>query len=117
MQLVQVSLRVKPEKAAEYEAAFQSLRTATLANEPGCPFFELHKDPNDPLHYTVFEAYAGPDAVAAHVAAPYYAPHANIFVECLEGDHMAEIKRLGLTGRDMYSVVKGVDFTRYDLLP
>jgi quinol monooxygenase YgiN len=64
----------------------------------------------------VLEAYADKDAVAAHTSTAYYLETAAIFVECLTGDHMEEIKKRNLTGLAMYSVVNNLHFQRFETL-
>ncbi len=116
MKFIHVSLTVKSEKAEFYEHTFGALRRLVLANEPGCRVFELCRDPETPDAYHVFEAYDGDEAIRAHGAAPYYEPHARLFLECVKGDHMAEIERRGLTGRAMFEVVQNIKFERYESL-
>jgi quinol monooxygenase YgiN len=116
MRFVQVTLTVKPEKAALYEQTFRELKEQVAQFEPGCKFFELCRDPAVPNVYHVLEAYADQDAVAAHTATAYYLETAAIFVECLAGDHMEEIKQRKLTGLAMYSVVKNLHFQRFETL-
>ncbi len=116
MIFVHAIVRVKPEKTALYEEAFRALRARTLANEPGCPVFEAAVNPSDPCEYRVFEAYEDEDAIAQHISTDYYAPAAATFVECMEGDHMEEIERRGLTGRAMYDVIKSVKMERFETL-
>ena len=116
MKFVHVTLTVKPEKAALYEQTFRELKDQVYRLEPGCKFFELCRDPVELSAYHVLEAYADQDAVAAHAATAYYRETAAIFVECLAGNHMEEIRKRGLTGLAMYSVVKNLDFQRFETL-
>jgi quinol monooxygenase YgiN len=116
MKFVQVTLTVKPEKAALYEQTFRELQAQVKQLEPGCTFFELCRDPAQPCVYHVLEAYTNQDAVAAHTATAYYLETAAIFVECLAGDHMEEIRKRKLTGLAMYSVVNNLRFQRYETL-
>jgi quinol monooxygenase YgiN len=115
MRVTQAILRIKPEKAELYEKTFHELRDKVLENEPGTTFFELCRDPEQPGAYRVFEAYADAEAIQAHVATDYYLETARIFVECLEGDHMVEIARRGLTQpRDMYALVNSLKLERFE---
>jgi quinol monooxygenase YgiN len=116
MRLIHVKLRIRPDKVGVYERTFHELRTSVHQSEPGCTFFELCKDAKRPFVYHVFEAYADEAAIAAHCATDHYASTARVFVECLEGDHMEEINRRHLTGRDMYAVVRGIEFERFETL-
>lgn len=114
MRITKVTLHVRPDKARVYEETFQRLRERVLAEEEGCTFFELCRDPNDRGTYHVLEAYADEAAVEAHVTTPYYKETARVFVECLQGDHMAAIRARGLEGRAMYQLVEGIRFERLE---
>jgi quinol monooxygenase YgiN len=116
MKFMHVTLRVKPDKAALYEKTFLELRKMVLEREPGALVFEACKDPDVPNGYRVFEAYKDQDAITSHSATEYYLRTAKVFVECLEGDHMDEIKRRGLEGREMYTVIKGIKFERFETI-
>jgi quinol monooxygenase YgiN len=116
MRFVHVTLTVKPEKAALYEQTFRELKAQVAQFEPGCRLFELCRDPAKPFVYHVLEAYIDQDAVAAHTATAYYLETAAIFVECLAGDHMEEIRKRKLTGLAMYSVVNNLQFERLETL-
>jgi quinol monooxygenase YgiN len=117
MRVIEAVLRVKPEKAKLYEDTFKELRELVLAHEPRTTFFELCKDPELPDTYHVFEAYEDQDAVQVHVATDHYKRTAEVFLECLAGDHMDEIKRRGLTEpRERYALVdpNSLKLKRYD---
>lgn len=116
MRITKVTLRVKPEKARLYEETFLKLRDRVLREEDGCAFFELCRDARDSQTYHVIEAYADETAVAQHVATSYYKETARIFVECLEGDHLAEIEARGLEGMAMYQAVKNMEFERLETI-
>jgi quinol monooxygenase YgiN len=116
MRLTHVTLRVKPDRAELYEKAFHELRAKVLENEPGVFVFEACRDPVEPNTYRVFEGYKTPEAIQKHIVTDYYIASARIFVECIEGDHMAEIERQGLRGVDMYKAVKGLKFERMETI-
>jgi len=116
MKFTHVTLTVKPEKVALYERTFRELKDQVQRFEPECRFFELCRDPAEPFVYHVFEAYTNQDAVAAHTATAYYLQTAAIFIECLAGDHMEEVRKRKLTGLAMYSVVKNIHFQRFETL-
>jgi autoinducer 2-degrading protein len=116
MRFIHVTLTVKPEKATLYEQTFNELQKLVVEHEPGCRLFEVCRDPTQPFTYHVLEAYADQSAVAAHTATDYYMRTAEIFVECLAGDHMEEIRQRKLTGLAMYSVVKNLQFQRLETL-
>lgn len=116
MRITKVKLRVRPGKSELYEDTFLRLRDRVLAEEEGCAFFELCRDPDDREVYHVIEAYADDAAVERHVQTPYYKETARVFVECLQGDHMAAIEERGLEGKAMYQVVQGIDFERLETI-
>jgi quinol monooxygenase YgiN len=111
-----VTLRIKPEMAERYESAFRKVRAQVLQNEPGCPLFELCRDPNEPYTYHILEAYADAEAIKAHTDAEYYKETIEFFVQCIEGEHMKEIQKRGLSGRAMLSLVKNIEFERFESL-
>jgi quinol monooxygenase YgiN len=110
------TLRVRPDQVQRYEETFRELRATTLANEAGCLFLEACRDPADAGTYHVFEAYADAAAVKAHTETSYYARTADIFVECIDGEHMREIRARGLTGFAMYSVIENIGFERFETI-
>ncbi len=116
MRFVHAIVRLKPEQVALYAKVCMELRGLVLENEPGCPIFELAPDPQDPNVYHVFEAYKDMAAIQAHIAKDYYKRTARILVECMEGDHMVEIDRQGLTGNAMYGLINSVTMNRYETL-
>jgi quinol monooxygenase YgiN len=108
MRVTLATMRIRPDKAELYEATFLELRELVLANEPGTTFFELCRDPADPIIYRVFEAYRDADAIAEHVATDYYDRTARIFVTCLEGDHVERAAAQGITEpREIYKLAGG----------
>lgn len=114
MRFVHAILRVKPEKADLYERTFKELQDLVQKHEPGTLLFEAAKDPEVPNGYRVFEAYKDMKAVDDHTATDYYKRTAAVFVECLEGDHMEQIRARGLTGRAMYQLITSVKLERFD---
>jgi quinol monooxygenase YgiN len=115
MRVTVATLRVKPEKAELYEKTFLELKEKVDANEPGTTFFELCRDADDRCVYRVFEAYRDADAIAEHCATDYYNETAKIFLECLEGDHMEEVRRRGITDpREGYKLTNSLRLDRYD---
>jgi quinol monooxygenase YgiN len=116
VKFIHVSLRIKPDRAELYEETFLKLRALVLQNEPGCPVFEICRDPEERCVYHIFEAYADAEALKAHIATDYYRANARVFVECLEGDHMEEINRRGASGAEMYSLVRNIKFERFETI-
>lgn len=102
--------------AEHYERTFRELRAQVLQNEPGCPVFELCRDLAEPYLYHILEAYTDAAAIKAHVDTEYYKAAIEFFVECIEGDHMQEIQRRGLSGPAMLSAVKNIKFERFESL-
>lgn len=117
MKITVATCRIKPEKAELYERTFLELKDLVEANEPGTTFFQLTKDPSQPNTYLVFEAYRDADAVTEHVTKDYYDRTARIFVECLDGDHVEQAKRLGHTDpREAYKLADSLKLARYDTI-
>jgi quinol monooxygenase YgiN len=116
MRFIHAILQVHPDKAKLYEDTFATLRAQCLEREPGTLVFEVCRDPSVPNGYRVFEAYSDIDAIKTHVETDYYKAAAAVFVECIAGDHMDEIRRRGLVGREMYDLVKTVTMERFDTL-
>ena len=56
-------------------------------------------------------------AIGAHAATDYYDATARVFSECLEGDHLEEIGRRGVTdAREMYKLVNGLKLERFETI-
>lgn len=102
MRLSQVTLRVKPDMIDQYEKTFHELRAKVLANEPGCPFFEVWHDPNDRGRFRVFEAYRDPAAVATHLATDYYKAAMKLFEPCLEPNSASLERFVMITDPDVW---------------
>jgi quinol monooxygenase YgiN len=110
-------MQIKPEKTELYEKTCLELRELMQKHEPeGAPIFELARDPKDPCVYHVFEAYKDQAAIDHHTSTDYYKRTAAVFVECLAGNHLEEIKRRGLTGREMYSLINSLKLEAYETL-
>ena len=116
MRFIHVTLHVKPDMVPLYESTFFRLQDEVRKHEPGCRMLEFCRDPSDPLTYHVLEAYDDEAAVEAHVTTDYYLETADIFIRCLQGDHMKEIEARGLSGRAMYALVDNIDFQRMETI-
>ena len=66
-----VYMRVLPENAQAYEAAFAAMREKVFANEPGAIHYALSKSADDPTRYMAIEVYRDEAALAAHAGADY----------------------------------------------
>ncbi len=65
-----VTIRPKPDRAAEAEAQLQSMRRHTLT-EPGCVFMHLVQPQDDPDSWVMLEMFASRAAWDAHMKQPY----------------------------------------------
>jgi quinol monooxygenase YgiN len=61
-----VTIKAKPGKGKELEAAFAPCIAATK-KEPGCLAYELNRDPDDPTAYVMFEKFRDVAALEAHL--------------------------------------------------
>jgi len=67
-----VTIKAKPGKEKELEAAFASCIVATK-KEPGCLAYELNRDPDDTTSYVMFEKFKNLAALEAHLKAGHTA--------------------------------------------
>ena len=65
------TLRVQPDKEAEFEAVFAELAPAVRANEPGNSFYKLFRTAEAGV-YKVLECYDDAAAVEAHRASTHF---------------------------------------------
>lgn len=114
MFIAHVTLKIRQDKTDLYESTFDKLRRDVKEFEPGCSMFELCKDPAEFGVYHVFEAYLDDEATRYHTSTTYYQETANIFIECIAGNHLDEIKAKSLRGRAMYDAVKNIQIDRYE---
>jgi quinol monooxygenase YgiN len=61
-------------REGESDAVADILRrlTALSRAEPGCLQYDVHRDPEDPNSFFLFERYADDAAFAAHEASPHF---------------------------------------------
>jgi quinol monooxygenase YgiN len=72
MIVVHVSIQVKPEHAAAFEAAcIENARASAL--EHGVVRFEFLKQTEEPNRYALWEVYRDEESIAAHRLTPHYA--------------------------------------------
>lgn len=69
---VVATLKVQPEKSAEFEKVFLDLAAKVKANEPGCLMYQLTKSRTDAGVYKVLEVYASEEALKAHGGTDYF---------------------------------------------
>lgn len=79
-------LRVKLEKAKDFEALQIKLRELTFANEPGTPIYELLRDRDDPLTYMCVATFTDNDAFEFHQKTPFHDELVPPILECLASD-------------------------------
>ena len=65
-------LKVKPDKTAEFEAAFCQFQQTVRSSEPGVVYFGLHRSQTGAGCYSVMEQYRDEAALAAHRNTPHY---------------------------------------------
>ncbi|MFC0102317.1 putative quinol monooxygenase [Sphingopyxis terrae] len=78
------TLRVQPDKKAEFEAVFAELAPAVRANEPGNSFYKLFRTAEAGV-YKVLECYDDEAAVAAHRASDHFRTLGAKLGPCLAG--------------------------------
>jgi quinol monooxygenase YgiN len=69
---VVATLKVQPEKAAEFEKVFLDLAAKVKANEPGCLMYQLTRSKSEEGVYKVLELYASMDALKHHGGTDYF---------------------------------------------
>lgn len=71
MQVTLVHVHVKPECIERFIEATRLNHEASV-QEAGNQRFDVLQDPQDPGHFILYEAYATPEAAAAHKQNPHY---------------------------------------------
>jgi quinol monooxygenase YgiN len=69
---VVATLKVRPDKAADFEKVFLDLQQKVKANEPGCLAYQLTRSRGEPGTYKVLELYASEEALKAHGGSDYF---------------------------------------------
>lgn len=69
---VVATLKVQPDKAADFEKVFLDLQNKVKGNEPGCLVYQLTRSRTEAGVYKVLELYASADALKAHGGADYF---------------------------------------------
>jgi quinol monooxygenase YgiN len=62
---------VLPNREDEAVGLFARLTAASRA-EPGCRMYQVHRSPEEPRHFFLYEQYADDAALAAHRASPHF---------------------------------------------
>lgn len=87
MHVTLVHVRVKPASVEAFVVATQANHEASI-REPGNRRFDVLQDPSDATRFILYEAYATPDAAAAHKLTAHYATWRDTVT-----DMMAEPRR------------------------
>lgn len=82
---VVATLKIQPDKAAEFEAVFRTLMAAVRSHEPGNLCYQLTRSRTDPSIYKVLEVYADADALKAHGASDHFKAAGPGIGACLAG--------------------------------
>lgn len=69
---VVATLKVQPDKSADFEKVFLDLQNKVKANEPGCLVYQLTRSKTEAGVYKVLELYASADALKAHGGSDYF---------------------------------------------
>ena len=72
MKAVIATLRVRPDKAAEFEASFGRLAAEVKRVETGCLLYQLARSPSEPGLYKVMELYTSAEAMADHMGSEHF---------------------------------------------
>lgn len=68
-----VRLDVHPERLDQFLAAIRENATRTFSDEPGCRYFDVTQDTQNPTHFIFYELYDDAAAIEAHRKAPHFA--------------------------------------------
>ncbi len=88
------TLRVLPEKTAEYEEAVRELLPKVRESEPGVVFYDVGKSQEEPNVYRVVEVYRGDDALAAHQHSKFVEAARPTMFACLDGQIEIRMHRM-----------------------
>ncbi len=79
------TLKVQPDKAAEFEGVFKDLAAQVHANEPGCLCYQLTKSRTEAGTYKVLELYKDQDSLTHHGQTDYFRAAGPKMGPCLAG--------------------------------
>ncbi len=68
-----VSLDVHADRLEQFLAAIRENAARSFEDEPGCRYFDVTQDTQNPLHFVFYELYDDEAAVQAHRKAPHFA--------------------------------------------
>ncbi|MBV8618204.1 MAG: antibiotic biosynthesis monooxygenase [Curvibacter sp.] len=68
-----VRLDVHPERLAQFLAAIEENALRSFRDEPGCRYFDVTQDRQNPTHFIFYELYDDEAAIEAHRQAPHFA--------------------------------------------
>jgi quinol monooxygenase YgiN len=92
MLAIVVTLKVKPECEAAFEAVARQLAAEVNANEPGCKLYTASRSTTAPQTYVFMERYVDQAALEAHRATDYFKELGGKMGAYLDG--RPEIQRL-----------------------
>jgi quinol monooxygenase YgiN len=72
MQVLLVTVKMKPERRDAFMKAMLEDARGSVTNEPGCLRFDVIQDESDPNTIHLYEVYRDKAAVEAHRQAPHY---------------------------------------------
>jgi quinol monooxygenase YgiN len=93
---VVATLKVREDKAAEFEAIFTALAETVRANEPGNLMYQLTRSRTDAGVYKVLELYKDADALKHHGGTDYFKAAGAEMGPCMAG--RPEIEYLDAVG-------------------
>jgi quinol monooxygenase YgiN len=85
-----VTIKAKPGKGKELEAAFAPCIAATK-KEAGCLAYELNRDPDDPTAYVMFEKFKNVAALQAHLKREHTTELFKALAPLTEGEIKAKV--------------------------
>ena len=85
---VVATLKVKPDKADEFVAAWDDLVKHIDANEPGTEHYVLHRSTQDPTTFYVTEVYVDQAALDAHMGSEPFAAFGASLGDLVDGGDM-----------------------------
>jgi len=96
MVVICATIRAASGKDDELIAMMKDLAAKVLENEEGALDYRFHRSQKDPSMFMVYERYASPEAMQAHMSSPHFQEASKKFGGLVEG---------GL-GLEVYEVVE-----------
>ena len=94
--VVVVDFRVKTACADEFERVMLKQAADSLANEPGCHYFDVVVDTKEPNLFHLYEVYTDEAAFAAHRQYPHYHAFVEASTPLVETKVVRTFRRLGV---------------------